>query len=150
YTQFAMASGAILATIAGALLGDWLGRRIAYSLLCLSALGTALLFWSNRAFGPVFLVTAFVAGGCTAAFYGWLPLYLPELFRPRVRAIGQGFSYNFGRVLAAVGAMQPATLMSVFKEKGFPAACSTMSLIYLVGLVIIWFAPETRGKPLPD
>ena len=32
---------------------------------------------------------------------------------------------------------------------GYPLACSTMSLIYLVGMVIIWFAPETKGKPLP-
>jgi len=33
---------------------------------------------------------------------------------------------------------------------GYPLACSSMSLIYLVGMVIIWFAPETRGRPLPE
>jgi hypothetical protein len=27
---------------------------------------------------------------------------------------------------------------------------ATISLIYLAGLVVIWFAPETRGKPLPE
>ena len=32
----------------------------------------------------------------------------------------------------------------------YPDACSVLSLIYIVGVVIIWFAPETRGKPLPD
>ncbi len=31
-----------------------------------------------------------------------------------------------------------------------PLAYSTMSLVYLAGVVIIWFAPETHGKPLPD
>ena len=41
----------------------------------------------------------------TAAFYGWMPLYLPELFPTRVRATGQGLCFNFGRVVAAVGAL---------------------------------------------
>jgi hypothetical protein len=29
-------------------------------------------------------------------------------------------------------------------------AGTTISLIYLIGLLVIWFAPETRGRPLPD
>jgi hypothetical protein len=33
---------------------------------------------------------------------------------------------------------------------GYPLACTTMSLIYLVGVAIIWLAPETRGRPLPE
>jgi hypothetical protein len=40
-------------------------------------------------------------------------------------------------------------LMELF-DKSIPKACSTMSLIYLVGMVIIWLAPETKGKPLPS
>jgi hypothetical protein len=28
--------------------------------------------------------------------------------------------------------------------------CSIVSLIYLVGMVIIWFCPETKGQPLPE
>jgi hypothetical protein len=32
----------------------------------------------------------------------------------------------------------------------YSLACSTMSLVYLVGVVVIWFAPETHGQPLPD
>ena len=95
------------------------------------------------------LALVFLAGACTASFYGWLPLYLPELFRTRVRATGQGFSFNFGRVLAAVGVLQTGNLMGLFKG-GYPQACSVMGLIYLVGLAIIWLAPETRGQPLPE
>ncbi len=155
FTQAFSAAGAIIGTICGALLGDWVGRRRAYSILCVLSLASALLFFQgNRAFGLQFLLSVFVAGGCTAAFYGWLPLYLPELFNTRVRATGQGFSYNFGRILAAVGALQTGNLMAVFKEqfgdRAYPNACSIMSLIYLVGLVLIRFAPETRGKPLPE
>ena len=44
-------------------------------------------------------------GGVSASFYGWLPLYLPELFPTRVRATGQGLSFNFGRILAAIGVL---------------------------------------------
>jgi MFS family permease len=155
YTQMGLGLGAIVGTIGGALLGGWIGRRITYFLLCLTSLATALVFFqTNTEFDARFLFTGFLAGACTASFYGWLPLYLPELFPTRVRATGQGFSFNFGRILATVGVLQTANLMKFFAtaEGGapYPKACSAMSLIYLVGMVIIWFAPETRGKPLPD
>ena len=52
----------------------------------------------------------------TASFYGWLPLYLPELFRTNVRATGQGFGFNFGRILAAIGVLQIGNLMSLFND----------------------------------
>jgi MFS family permease len=150
YTQVCTALGAIGGTVLAAFLGDWLGRRVSYALLCLASLGSALLFFqTNDRNGPWFLATAFLAGGCTASFYGWLPLYLPELFRTRVRATGQGFSFNFGRILAAVGTLQTGALMRLFPG-GYPQACSVMSLIYLVGLAIVWLAPETRGRPLPE
>jgi MFS family permease len=149
-TQIASAGGAIVGTIAAALVGNWLGRRISYALLCLGSLISALvLFWLNQDYGPTFLASMFLAGALTASFYGWLPLYLPELFPTAVRAIGQGFSYNFGRIIAAVGALQTGNLMALF-QGDYRRACSVMSLIYLVGLALIWLAPETRGKPLPE
>jgi hypothetical protein len=119
-------------------------------------LAASLFFFRmNTEYGPQFLMSVFVAGGFTAAFYGWLPLYLPELFPTRIRATGQGFSYNFGRILAAVGTLQTGALMALLggdnpRSGGYPEACSVMSLIYLVGLAIIWLAPETHGKPLPE
>jgi MFS transporter, SHS family, sialic acid transporter len=150
YTQMCAALGAIGGTIAAALLGNWLNRRPTYALLCLGSLAAAIaLFLGNDHYGPLFLLTVFLGGAMTASFYGWFPLYLPELFRTSVRATGQGFSYNFGRIIAAVGALQTGTLMGLFKGD-YPKACSLMSLVYLVGLVIIWFAPETRGRPLPE
>jgi MFS family permease len=161
HTQIWLAVGAIVGTIAAALTGDWLGRRKTYFLLCVLSLGSVyLLFLTNREYGPQLLISAFVAGVCTASFYGWLPLYLPELFRTRVRATGQGFGFNFGRILAAIGVLQTGNLMGLFKEGvhvgglelpgGYPSACSVMSLIYFVGMGLIWLAPETRGKPLPE
>jgi len=150
FTQIASAGGAIVGTIAAALVGNWLDRRVTYTLLCLGSLASALaLFWLNDHFGRTFLVSMFLAGVLTASFYGWLPLYLPELFPTAVRATAQGFSYNFGRIIAAVGVLQTGNLMGLF-DGDYRRACSVMSLIYLVGLGLIWLAPETRGKPLPE
>ena len=151
WTQFFSAAGAVVGCLAGALLAGWKGRRLAYVVLCVTSLGSCWLFFrENPVYGAGFLLTAALAGGCTAAFYGWLPLYLPELFPTRVRATGQGFGFNFGRILAAVGALQTSALMQGVFHGNYPKACSAMSLIYVVGLGIIWLAPETHGKPLPE
>ena len=106
------------------------------------------LYQLNDTYGPAYLCWAFVAGTITAAFYGWLPLYLPELFRTKVRATGQGFGFNFGRIIAAVGVLQLPTVMEQL-HVGWQGACTAMSAVYLVGLGLIWLAPETKGRPLP-
>ena len=149
YTQISSAIGAIIGTILAALMGDWFGRRVTYFMLCVASLASAaVLFQLNTAYNAMFLASVFVAGMCTASFYGWLPLYLPELFRTSVRATGQGFSYNFGRILAAVGSLQTGYLMSNYFGNSFPKACSVTSLIYVVGMVVIWFAPETPRQAI--
>jgi MFS family permease len=174
YTQMWAALGAIAGTILGAYLGNRLGRRLTYCLLCLgSLLATFVLYGQGirenvtrllgnsapgflehlqliNGYGPVFLAGVFAVGATTASFYGWLPLYLPELFRTGVRATGQGFSYNFGRILAAMGVLQTGNLMKEVFRNNYPQALSIISLIYFVGLVIIWLAPETHGKPFPE
>jgi MFS family permease len=150
-TQMASALGAILGTIAGAVLGQRLGRRPTYTLLCAASLVAALiLYQTQRQFDGTFLLAVFVVGATTASFYGWLPLYLPELFRTAVRATGQGFSFNFGRILAAIGVLQTGTLMQGVFRNDYPSALSFISLIYLAGFAVIWLAPETRGRQLPE
>ncbi|MBI2824354.1 MAG: MFS transporter [Planctomycetia bacterium] len=161
YTQMCSGLGAIVGTILAALAGDWLGRRATYVLLCVLSLASAVwLYQFHDAYNARFLFSTFLLGGCTASFYGWLPLYLPELFRTSMRATGQGFGFNFGRILAAIGALQTGNLMAAFQHGvtiggvslagGYPLACTAMSLIYLAGMGLIWLAPETRGKPLPE
>ena len=149
YTQAAAAFGASIGCVLAALAGGWLGRRVTYALLCIgSMVSIAGLYQLNTEYGPMFLWWAFLAGTITAAFYGWLPLYLPELFRTKIRATGQGFGFNFGRILAAIGVLQLPVAMKQL-DVGLPGACTAMSAIYLVGLGLIWLAPETKGKPLP-
>jgi MFS transporter, SHS family, sialic acid transporter len=150
YTQMASASGAVIGCIVAAFCGDWLGRRKTYAMLCLlSIAATVNLYLVNVDYNTPFLFSAFLAGTITAAFYGWLPLYLPELFPTKIRATGQGFGFNFGRVLAAIGVLQLPNIMRQL-EVGYPVACTAMSAVYLVGFAIIWLAPETKGQPLPE
>lgn len=149
-TQILSALGAVAGCFLGPLIGGHMGRRPAYFLLCLGSLvSCGYLFRGVADYGTTFLTMTFIAGGFTAAFYGWLPLYLPELFPTRIRATGQGLSFNFGRILAAVGALQMGSLMR-FYEGSYARAGAVITLIYAVGLVVIWLAPETKGRPLPE
>jgi MFS family permease len=155
WTQTCSGFGAVLGTITLALLADVLGRRRTYFAAIIgSLLICAYLFRWHFAMHPSldawFLVAVVLSGFFTASFYGWLPLYLPELFPTRVRATGQGFSYNIGRVIAAGGALYMSHLLKNVFHGDYAQAGAVISLIYLAGLVVIWFAPETRGKPLPE
>ena len=149
-SQILSGVGAIIGCLAGTLIAGKFGRRPAYFGLCLLSL--FLCGWLFRfvdSYGPHFLLLVFLMGGATAAFYGWLPLYLPELFPTRVRATGQGICYNAGRILAAVGALTQGSLVSSYGGS-YAKAGATLTLIYLVGMVIIWFGPETKDRPLPE
>jgi hypothetical protein len=159
-TQISMAAGAILGTLLAAFMGGWIGRRVTYALLCVgSFISLVFMYRANTEFDAKFLMSAFAAGGITAAFYGWFPLYFPELFPTSIRATSQGFAFNFGRVLSAIGSLQTATLTAYFSQnvpkerieiEAFSKAGATLAAIYLIGVVIIWFGPETKGKPLPE
>ena len=148
YTQIWTSLGAIIMTLITPLIGDLLGRRLSYTLACVVAMASALLFYQTNGagIGTWFFVTAFLMGGMTASFYGFFPLYLPELFPTSVRATGQGFCFNVGRVIAAVGGLQIANLVASFGTAA--NAYSVLCCIYLVGMVVVWFAPETKGQAL--
>lgn len=149
-TMFTLSVGAVVGSFLGPLIGKQMGRRPAYFILCAaSLLSCGVLFRAVDSFGAGFLIGAFVVGAATAAFYGWLPLYLPELFPTRARATGQGVSYNTGRILAAVGAITQGQLVSHFGGS-YAKAGAVVTLVYLFGMILIWFGRETKGKPLPD
>jgi hypothetical protein len=58
-------------------------------------------------------------------------------------------SFNFGRILAAAGALQMGSLMQTF-DGSYAKAGAVISLIYVLGLALIWLAPETKDRPLPE
>lgn len=159
-TQIAMGLGAIVGTILVALAAGRFGRRIVYAALCLASIASiAWLYLGTTAYGGTFLAAATLASLTTAGFYGWYPLVLPELFPTALRTTAQGFAYNFGRVLAAIGSLQTAPLVAFFARgldptrvevEAFPRAGLWLSCIYLVGAALVWLIPETKGRPLPD
>jgi len=160
FTQIASACGAIVGAIAAAIVAGVIGRRITYVILCVgSFFSLVYMYQANDSYGPGLLISVFIAGGMTAAFYGWFPLYLPELFPTSIRATSQGFAYNFGRVLSAVGLLQTAVLTAYFAHgippdrievDAFPKAGTALAGIYLLGIFLVWLGPETKGQPLPD
>lgn len=144
------AIGAIFGCIGGSVLWRNTGRRISYFVLCVvSFAACTYLYRGGLAYGPAFQFMVFLAGLTTAAFYGWFPLYLPELFPTRMRATGQGVCFNTGRVFAAFGALYSGQLVKAF-DNDYAKTGAVITLIYLVGMAAIWFAPETKGKPLPE
>ena len=135
--------------IIGALVAGRWGGACTYFALCLLSLLLCGWMWRGFAdYGLGLMIVIFGVGAATAAFYGWLPLYLPELFPTRIRATGQGLGYNSGRILAAVGAIYNGALVKHY-DGSYARAGSVVTLIYIIGLVLIWLAPETRGRPLP-
>jgi MFS family permease len=150
WTLIWLSIGACVGTMMAALAAGRFGRRITYTVLCATSIaGTLLLYQANHSYTNFFLFCTFIAGTVTASFYGFFPLYLPELLPTAVRATGQGFAYNFGRIIAAVGTLQTANLMKFFGDS-FPKAASCMAAIYVVGIFLVWFGPETKGQPLPE
>ena len=149
-TMFAQSIGAVGGCFVGPWIGSRAGRRPAYFALCVASLvSCSVVFRQVSSFGAGFIVGAFVVGAATAAFYGWLPLYLPELFPTRARATGQGLSYNAGRVLAALGALTQGQLVAHY-QGSYARAGAVVTLIYLAGMGLIWLGRETKGQPLPE
>lgn len=142
--------GAITGCLVAPLVGAKFGRRPVYFGLCLGSLIVcSILFRSFSEYNFAFLLMVGVVGMFTAAFYGWLPQYLPELFPTRCRATGQGVAFNSGRILAALGAYNMGAIMGFF-DKSYAKAGAAVVFVYLVGMVFIWLAPETKDKPLPE
>src|SRR5581483_8866660 len=126
----------------------------------LAMLSTAFTFWYVGRLGGLYAAygMVFVMGFCQIALFGGYAIYFPELFPTRLRSTGTSFCYNVGRLVAAVGPLFLGFLTgNVFasqKQYGddWPMryACVTMCGIFLVGLLALPFAPETKGKPLPE
>jgi MFS transporter, SHS family, sialic acid transporter len=141
--------GATLGSFIGPVILANLSRRLAYGILCASSLACSIwLFRMPAEWGPFFLLKVGCIAFTTASFYGFFPLYFPELFPTRVRATGQGICYNAGRMIAALGALASGQLVAHFG--GYAQMGAVITLIYVLGILLCFLAPETGGKPLPE
>jgi len=140
--------GAVVGFLSLMWLNDALGRRWAYSLVVVGCLGTGLFTFTRIATLEALLWFMPLYGLFAIGGFGIFAAYLPELFPTRIRATGQGFCWNLGRALTAVGPLVSGMLVEVLGS--VPMAGVTVTASYLVGLVAIWFGPETKGLPLPD
>lgn len=147
-TQGYWALGAVVGSFTGAQMAAWLGRRQSYVLI---SLGTVLLTWAmfllTEPMRPEFHVIVFAQGIVSTLFFGWLALYLPELFPTRVRSTGSGLAYNSGRFATAGGVLLAGFLFSVLGGD-YSRVGALCAIVYALGLVVIWFAPDTRAVEL--
>jgi hypothetical protein len=140
--------GAGVGIMAFAVFTERTSRRLAFLVsFILSFLSIQGMFWLTHSYRDA-LIWSPILGFCTLGPFCGYTVYFPELFPTRLRATGCGFCYNGGRVLAAIA---PLTLGKLTGSLGSLApAASVVSCIYIVGLVALVFAPETRGQPLPE
>lgn len=134
------------------------GRKPAFAVSFVAALfSTALVFSQLDQFHEVFWMIPLM-GFCQLALFGGYAIYFPELFPTRLRSTGTSFCYNVGRYVAAAGPFALGMLTTkVFavangyqEGMGIRYAGVSMCSIFLVGLLVLPFAPETKGQPLPE
>jgi MFS transporter, SHS family, sialic acid transporter len=140
--------------VIGGLLGGWIanlsGRRLTYFLVSVASLALGeYIYLALTPKDPSFWPFVFILGMVSTIFFGWLPLYLPELFPTYARATGAGVSFNFGRILTALGVLGTGAITAWFHED-YGRAGSITTLVFGLGMIVILFAPDTTKDKLKD
>jgi MFS family permease len=156
-TSIALNIGAFFGIYAFSRVTQVLNRRPTFAISFVLALAsTALVFGLLNSFTAIFWMIPLM-GFCQLALFGGYAIYFPELFPTRLRSTGISFCYNGARFVAATGPFVQGHLRHYFRElaggdvvQGFRYAGLVMCAIFIVGLVVLPFAPETRNKPLPE
>ncbi|MBI1319402.1 MAG: MFS transporter [Candidatus Hydrogenedens sp.] len=126
-----------------------LGRKYAFALYHIGALiivpATCYLPGSYGTLLALLPVYGFFTWGLHAGY----AVYFPELFPHHLRSTGTGFCFNGGR-LAASSMLLLSGWLKAMPGMDLRHAITFMSLAFALGLVVLWFMPETKGKPLPE
>jgi len=147
YAAMLLNVGALAGYLSFGPLADRLGRRPVFALMCLGSMVLLpVTFLTPRSYAQVLLLLPLLGFFNNGIFSGF-PIYLAELYPTRIRGTGAGFCFNIGRVLASAGPFVTGYLVAALGS--FGRAASAVAMIYLVGLLILPFARETKGQPLP-
>jgi len=144
--------GGLLGTLLTIPASKVLGRKSMYAIY-FTASAAALLAAFGLPMDPhTRLYMYFPIGLTVFGVFGSFTYYLPELYPTRLRGTGPGFTYNTGRLVAAIGPF----LVGAIAARGVNALDTAMDVLFyvgfvpLVGLLVIPFALETRNRPLAD
>ena len=154
-TSLVQNTGAFFGIFAFSYATGFLGRRLTFAVFFLAAgASTAGVFLYLSEWSDIFWMIP-VMGFFQIALFGGYAIYFPELFPTRLRSTGTSFCYNVGRMIAAVGPFALGLLTSqVYAgfEQPNPLryAGVTMCSVFLLGLIVLPFLPETKDRPLPE
>src|SRR5205823_1816965 len=148
---FIQTAGAGLGMLAfGPLAARW-GCKRTFAFMHVAALAfTPLVCWLPSAAGGYALLLALlpVFGFFAQGIHAGYAVYFPTLFPTHLRATGAGFCFNTGRILAAPVLIWLSAWMKA--QMPLPQAISMLGGLFLIGLVILVFLPETKGQDLPE
>ncbi|HVM49432.1 MAG TPA: MFS transporter [Candidatus Acidoferrum sp.] len=139
--------GSLLGMLAFTFAAAYFSRRTAFLgsfLLCLCSV--SYVFYSLKTATDVLWMLPLMGFATLSCFAGY-SIYFPEIFPTRLRGTGVGFCYNTVRYLAAPFPILLGWLANVMP---FRTVAVIMCSIYLVGIVALIWAPETKGQPLPE
>lgn len=151
-TMITMYVGGFLGMFAYGWVAERIGRRRALALSFVAAFGSTIsVFLFLDHFHDLFWLVPLM-GFCQFSLFAGYAIYFPELFPTHLRSTGISFCYNVGRLLAATGPLVQAELLKLFAgtDESLRYAGATMSAVFLLGLLVLPWAPETKGKPLPE
>ena len=139
--------GSFAGMVVFTMVAAYASRRLAFlGALVLSMGVTMFVFKSLNTATDAYWMLPMMGFSQLAVFAGY-SIYFPELFPTRLRGTGVGFCYNTVRYLAAPA---PTLFGYLATYMSFRTAAMMMSSIYLVGMVALIWAPETKGQPLPE
>jgi MFS family permease len=133
-------------------LSQRIGRKPTFAIGFLAAFAsTATVFGLMHDFSEIFWMVP-IMGFCQLSLFAGYAIYFPELFPTYLRSTGTSFCYNVGRFIAATGPLIQAELIKTFasKPESLRYAGVTMCTVFLIGLLVLPFLPETKGQPLPE
>ena len=141
----------MVTSLLGGALAALIGRRTCYFVISLGALVSAQVlfrFLTPHENELWFLIWTASLGAFSGFFFGWLPFCLPELFDTRVRSMGAGVSFNWGRILTAIGVLFAGAALKQYFHGDYAAIGTYTSFIYAFGLVIVFFMPDISKSKL--